>query len=106
MDEQTKSLELLAMERLLRNESRQDEQKTEDAGAFGFSIIKKEMKKKANDKEFTFNFYTSSTADERSLNKEREQFMCPLTNEIIIQGCTLRCGCTFSLEALRLYYRQ
>lgn len=32
--------------------------------------------------------------------------MCPLTNEIIIEGCTLRCGCTFSLEALRLYFKQ
>ena len=64
------------------------------------------MKKRANDKELTINFYSSSTADERGLNKERDQIMCPLSNEIIIQGCTLSCGCTFGLEALRMYYKQ
>lgn len=43
------------------------------------------MEKKANDQTFMVNFYTSSNADgDNRAKNEREQFMCPLTNEIII----------------------
>lgn len=50
LDEQQKSLELLAMERLLRNESKSEMERDGDKGGFGASIVKKELKKVANDK--------------------------------------------------------
>lgn len=94
------------MERLLRNESSMEVSGDVQSQIQGRTIMKKDMKKKANEKEFTFNFYTSSNAHERYESKEREQFMCPLTNEIIIEACTLRCGHIFSLQALRSYFKQ
>lgn len=106
MDEQSKSLELLAMERLLRNDSSLKLNKKVQSEIEGRTIMKKDMKKRANEKEYTFNFYTSSNAHERYESKEREQFMCPLTNEIIIEAVTLHCGHIFSLQALRSYFKQ
>ena len=101
IDEQTKSVELLAMERLLRNESSMDVNKNVQSEIEGRTIMKKDMKKLANEKEFTLNFYTSSNAHERYLSKERQQLMCPLSNEIIIEPVTLQSGHTFSLPAIR-----
>ena len=45
IDEQTKSVELLAMERLLRNESSMDVNKNVKSEIEGRTIMKKDMKK-------------------------------------------------------------
>ena len=77
------------MERLLRNESSMDVNGNLASEYEGRTIIQKGMKKMANEKEFLVNFYTSSNAHERYVSKNREQFMCPLSNEIIVEAVTL-----------------
>ena len=60
------------MERLLRNESALDLDKDVTSQVKDRTILKKEMTKKANEKEFSFDYYTSSNAHEREYSKKRE----------------------------------
>ena len=53
------------MERLLRDENSADTADDVMSQVKDRTIMKKEMKKKANEQEFTVNFFTSSNAHER-----------------------------------------